>query len=596
MPHQYPTIEVPSTCFHLVGTAVRVPTTAAMVAYVATWVDENVPLGPFVDETPETEVARPRNIQLIPGYYAALLMHRRGVSPKVAFQVIHGAMQARNEVAMCGDILTWLKAACTARGGGGLQNGVPIVYHPLMAVHLPAPVYLHATNKVKADLPALASSNAESEGMTSTLAGALRALTKAAGGSGADGEDGGTREPKAIQEVYRETYQTLLRYCNVQQPSEVAPVWKRLANCSKSERQTIITQEFQRVCNERGLSTEIYVPIVTTNLKQMILGFQFVGHHGVDDLSTGCQPFLVTYSGGAHHIEALAVASLGNQLAQGDHNANLADIRTIREKERLRFPADINHTGITIYRYAVLCQTLFQGPGEPNTFVEAVWKFAHNMQNAAPFIVEKYLQVQAPSVASVYFPCVVRTMKVIVHEFLQQVEVNAQANYDGLELPDFRDLLSDLRRGTFQHTMMSISAGYLTTPRSSVGGGGTARSSSATSVTGSLTGASVTGTSGVSALTDSTRQVVARVENPNPDPEFRSITVRPGGFRSVLNERRPPSNDQNQEFCVAWCLRGACFPNCGRRATHVPFASATERMRLLNFCREHLAAPAEGGT
>ena len=36
--------------------------------------------------------------------------------------------------------------------------------------------------------------------------------------------------------------------------------------------------------------------------------------------------------------------------------------------------------------------------------------------------------------------------------------------------------------------------------------------------------------------------------------------------------------------------------HCRRRATHVPFASAEERTRLLTFCREHLAAPAAGGT
>jgi hypothetical protein len=76
MPHQSPTVEVPSTVLHLVGTPVRVPTNAAMVAHVAAWADPNVPLGPFTDEVPETEVVRTRNAQVIPGYYATLLVHR----------------------------------------------------------------------------------------------------------------------------------------------------------------------------------------------------------------------------------------------------------------------------------------------------------------------------------------------------------------------------------------------------------------------------------------------------------------------------------------------------------------------------------------
>lgn len=128
MPHQYPTVEVPSTAFqHLVGTAVRLPTTDAMKAHLATWDDPMVPLGPFTDQEPETEVNRPRHAQLIPCRYAALLVHRRGVSAKVAYQEIVGAIRAQNEMEACVDIIiTWLKAACTAKGGGGRKMECPV--------------------------------------------------------------------------------------------------------------------------------------------------------------------------------------------------------------------------------------------------------------------------------------------------------------------------------------------------------------------------------------------------------------------------------------------------------------------------------------
>ena len=120
LPHQYPTIEVPGTVFHLVNTPGRVPTTAGMVALIPTWEDPTIPLGPFTEEDPETEVVRPRHIQYLPGYYAAHFVHRRGVNAKVAFEELHGgAMQARDEVGICGDVLAWLKAAATARGGRG---------------------------------------------------------------------------------------------------------------------------------------------------------------------------------------------------------------------------------------------------------------------------------------------------------------------------------------------------------------------------------------------------------------------------------------------------------------------------------------------
>ena len=76
LPHQYPTVEVPGTAFHLVGNAVRVPSTAAMAALIPTWDDNATPvLGPYTEEDPETEVIRTRHIQLVPGRYAALLVH-----------------------------------------------------------------------------------------------------------------------------------------------------------------------------------------------------------------------------------------------------------------------------------------------------------------------------------------------------------------------------------------------------------------------------------------------------------------------------------------------------------------------------------------
>lgn len=103
MPHQYPTVDVPNTAYHLVGTPVRVPTTEAMNALLPTWEDPNVPLGPYTEGDPETEVVRPRHLQLVPGYYAALIIHRRGVSAKVAFQELYGAMEARGEVGPCQD-------------------------------------------------------------------------------------------------------------------------------------------------------------------------------------------------------------------------------------------------------------------------------------------------------------------------------------------------------------------------------------------------------------------------------------------------------------------------------------------------------------
>jgi hypothetical protein len=594
MPHQYPAIDVPGTTFHLAGSPVRVPTTASMAALLPTWNPPNVPLGPYTDEDPETEVVRPRNVQLIPGYYAAILVHRRGVTAKQAYEDIVGAIQARGELEMCQDVVTWLKSACTARGGMGAQNTVPIVYHPLTPVHLPPAVYAYLTSKVRGDLPALMAPDASAAELTGTLAGALRALTRE--GAGVMTEERRDREAKTVQEVYKETYRTLPRYCNVGAPSDVAQVWGRLANCAKSEQHTVLVQEFQRVCRARGLATELYTPVVTASLKQMVVGLQFVGM-GVDDLSSGCQPFAVSYAGGASQLQALASAEIGNQLAQGEHNASLADYRTLREQEKVKFPRDIMDVVITLGRFAVLGQALFQGAGPDNPFVAAMWKLYAAFQNAAPFITDRYHQQVAatPNAANVYYPCILRAIQVNVHEYMHEVGINVVDSHDGVDLPDFKALLWDLRHGTFRNgsNWVPLPEGYMTPVRS------TSQTTVSRTPSGVATGGSTASTAqtGVSSLTTDTRTTMAnRVENQGRDADFSSITIRPGGTRPLLRDNPPPRNDAGHEFCVAWWTRNSCFDNCRRRITHVPFASDAERTRLLVFCRTHLAAPAPAAT
>ena len=597
MPHQYPAVDVPSVAFHLVGNAVRIPTVKAMEALVPAWADPQVPLGPFADGDPETEVVRPRNTQLVPGgKYAALLIHRRRVSPKVAYQEIAGAIRADGAVEACTDVLIWLRAACTARGGGGAQSQVPSVLHAFVPLHLPPEVYQYLTLKVKGDLPGLNTGETHATS-AATFVGALRALTR----GGEDGEIGrGSKEARTIVDAYKETHTVLLRFCNVASAPDVPNIWKRLANCHKSEQQTLLTQEMQKVCMARGLSTALYVPVVTTTLKQMVVGLQFPGN-GADDLTTGCQPFLVSYAGKAHHMQVTAAAAVADQLAQGDHNATLADIRTIREGEKVKFPLNISEVCITLFRFAVLAQTLFQGTGPPHPLVEAIWGFASSLQTVGPFVTDKYNDLAGVyNLTSVYYARIVRTVQVNIYEYLSQVAVNAEDNIGGIAVPSFTSLLQELQQGTYHNSTnwIDIPSEYLqvgTTPRPvslSVAHTTTSGRSTAPSAVSTLSTAT-----GVSGLTEGSSSAPGtRVVNPAPDADFTSIALRPGRSRDIYREHPPPHPDNNNraEMCVAWWTRSSCYSNCGRRATHRAFASTGERTRLLSFVREHLAAPAAG--
>ena len=266
------------------------------------------------------------------------------------------------------------KPPCTCRGGGGNRAAFPSVNINLAAVHPPGAVYEFLMSKVQADLPdtrpgAALAGRAGKGHVGADIAGLVRALADAHGqgarGCAAADEE---REPKRVDEVYRETYMTLLRHCRVEHPDKVAPLWRRLANAAKGEQQAIIQHELTKVCMVRGLAPELYCPVVTTAVKQTITSFMFAGS-GIDDLTTGCNPFLVVYAGAARaQQEAREVANLSHQLDQGVNQASLADVHSIRDKQKVKLPRDLHQVAVTLQRYAVLTHMLLQsetGPRHP---------------------------------------------------------------------------------------------------------------------------------------------------------------------------------------------------------------------------------------
>ena len=124
---------------------------------------------------------------MIPEKYAAIIIHRRRVKAKLAYQEIVGAIRADELLERCGDIVSWLRAACTTRGGGGALQDSPGVLHQLNPVHLPPEVYQYVTTKVQSDLPGTATGarGGVASASAATLVGALRALTRREGEEGA---------------------------------------------------------------------------------------------------------------------------------------------------------------------------------------------------------------------------------------------------------------------------------------------------------------------------------------------------------------------------------------------------------------------------
>ena len=409
----------------------------------------------------------------------------------------------------------------------------------------------------------------------------------------------GPREPKGVLEAYRETYPVLHRFCHVDNVEDLAPLWARLARGAKSELQSILQQELMRVCTGRGLTPDVFCPAVTTHIKQLVTGLNF-GGHGQDDITVGCQPFLVSYTGTEEHYRSMDHANLANQLDQGTTLASLADIREIREKEKVKLPRDLNQVSYTLRRYDVLVHVLFQGPAGTNSFVEAMWRLANTFNDRLPIYLGEHQKLRGTAWYDVYPAHIIRHVQVNVYEYFQLLQT-----HDGGDLPpvpDFKELYRVLQRGSFHISSEWLPLPPTLTVEPTVAGIAPAGMNAMTtrharSETASQAGTTISGMTGTSASSSTSRGQRTTttgtsgtyIVNPARDAEFESLQLRPG-MRQLLQANPPPRNDRNVEFCVSWFGRGGCYSNCSRAATHCAFANANERAQLLAHVRTHLVA------
>jgi hypothetical protein len=605
-------VDVPSNIFRLVANPVNVPTEATMQAAIDEVDDEPQPainplLGPYADRTAGTEASRPRIIQLLPNQFAPLFLRSDGLPPIVAYRALHEALEETNALESCGDALTWLRAACTRRGGVGNRAAFPSVNLAVTAVHPPGSVYEYLMAKVQADLPDTRPGVGHAPGVVppgaipanADLAEIVRALVDVRG-QGARGRPAGEeREPKRIDEVYRETYTTLLRHCRVEHPEEVAPVWRRLANAAKGEQQAIIQHELAKVCLVRGLAPELYCPVVTTAVKQTITTFTFAGS-GIDDLASGCNPFLVSYSGAKAQQEAREIANLALQLDQGVNQATLADVRSIRDKEKVKLPRDLHQVAVTLQRFAVLTHMLFQSEtGHRHPLVRTLWHLAETFAARLPFFVERHAQ-HAGEVYSSYPTRILRHVQIRTAEYFQRIS-SANAGFEAVDnAPSFDEILEDLGHGNFPTARCWLPlppdyASMFAPPPTA----GVTRSAAHTTVPTSVARTTASATSsGISSVSvggtaSTSRPAQQREVNPSPDQGFLDLHLRPR-LGELLRLHRPPTNPAGQEYCVSWWAKGSCNTQCSRRTTHEPFASPAERAKLLHHVTTHLVA-APGG-
>lgn len=192
---------------------------------------------------------------------------------------------------------------------------------------------------------------------------------------------------------------------------------------------------------------------------------------------------------------------MGNQLSQGEQSTSISDYRSIRDNKKIKFPRNISEVGITLTRFSVLCPRLYQGIGGAHPFVDSMWgltmggcRIMHPSSRKGTINLPTPPEWSRCTLHALHAPS--RSLQ--VHDYLHPVSTNVGDGVTGVELPTFRGMLQDLKRGTFHHSTnwITIPDAYLEpVPR------GTAPCSVSTAPTGSATTTVSTTCSGMPTLT-----------------------------------------------------------------------------------------------
>jgi hypothetical protein len=156
-------------------------------------------------------------------------------------------------------------------------------------------------------------------------------------------------------------------------------------------------------------------------------------------------------------------------------------------------------------------------------------------------------------------------------------------------LPKFPELLTIINRQSF-HNLPPIPDQYQTVPR-----GSSARSPAAPAA-GGLLPPPFTPTIPLATpapRSPASRDPGPRLANPNPTLTWQtaldSSAIRLAQLRDVAPHTTDPTTNQLVPLCLSFHLRGSCYGNCQRAATHRPL-SAVERRSLQQLVTDHITS------
>jgi len=525
-----------------------------------------------------TMAMRTRYLMYLPPKYAHLMLDNKGCSPKEAWNRLIPAFQADDFLDAAAPIVNWIRASLHATQAN--HRGPPITALTLASPIADQDLVSHRSTLLFQALPALR--HQQDPGLNTALVQMAHAVASQANEAQTArlARELERDQPTLPSTKFSLLFPSLKRYLGVEEEAQLPEFWFSLASAKKKQEFSVVKEALEAYSRSNATFYNL-APVPTPKLVSDLVTVNFVADHP-DDLKTGIQPFTIMDGSEEYRTAAQSVAERYTMLAGQDFAIQYNDL------EQFKVPKDIRAHPITFFELEKSLglfgnlMAVVLGEAHPLTVhYRLFWaSFTRQFRNQLHYEID---------VRRIIKPVhILRNIQLITFHWFQAARAQLPNT-----TPPFQDILTRISLSLYQNPNLPPALYQLImhkhNPKTLIIDP-TSDKDDASTATGLST---LTPGTSLSKATTTPSLVSGRsgnfVRNPAVDSALQSLLPTGVKINDLLGSDPVPTGDDNNPFCLAYHIRGGCFTNCRRKASHDKALSAKDKQQLSNWLVDQTA-------
>lgn len=368
------------------------------------------------------------------------------------------------------------------------------------------------------------------------------------------------RAPKTVEEKFPYSVRYYLRIAGVGDPVDLPPVYAELAKANKNDKRLVLQRMVADRLEQPG-ATGPGVPIITKNLTDMIVSGELGTESAIDDLTQGLHPYTCGHVQGpdGEKIQAMAVAF--DRVMDGELTPTVTEHILLTSTE-VRFP-DRDWTAREMIRATSVVLDVVQGVRHPHA--RAFQEFADKGYEKIITAINNMAAADRAKYGNVH-PCILREVQYGMVLYFQELLAGSDP-----DLPRYNDIVNLVKRRRFDQ-LQPLPHKYVDAPKGKSQPGG------------DLLGGPKKGD-----------KLGARVDNSEPTDRNWQTLYQNSGKKLATLAPRSPKDDEGEQCCLSYHLKGFCYENCPRAKTHCVLVGTLKR-KMVGFVAREFPKPQDNPT